>query len=284
MIYLLLTLTILFWASAFVGIRAGLDEYNPIELAILRFVVASVILLIISRFIKLRLPAKTDLLRIFSSGITGITLYNIALNFGELSITAGEASFIVNTVPIFTTLLAYLFLKETISQQFVIGMGVSFLGVTLIVLNFSSGISLKPGVLAILLAAISQAVFFVLQKPLLDKYRPLEITSYAIWIGTLLMLPFGYSLLETVQSAHIESTIAVVYLGIFPGAVAYLCWASVLSKMNSSTASLFLYLVPVVTLIMGYLWLKELPVLLSIIGGVLALAGVAIGNFKTSKA
>lgn len=113
------------------GIRAGLDGYNPIELAVLRFVVASVILLIMSLFMKLRLPAKTDLSRIFFIGITGITLYNIALNFGELSITAGEASFMVNTVPIFTTLLAYLFLKERISQKFVIGMGISFLGVTL---------------------------------------------------------------------------------------------------------------------------------------------------------
>lgn len=98
------------------------------------------------------------------------------------------------------------------------------------------------------------------------------------------MLPFGYSLLETVQSAQMETTIAVVYLGVFPGAVAYLCWAGVLSQMNSSKASLFLYLVPMVTLIIGYLWLKELPVLLSIIGGVLAFAGVAIGNLKTSKA
>jgi drug/metabolite transporter (DMT)-like permease len=281
MTYFLIILSIVFWASAFVGIRATLNEYNPIELAAFRFIVASIALLIVACIRKIKVPDKTDIPLIL---LTGFILFInfLALNYGALSITAGEISFILNTSPLFTVLLAYIFLNESISIQFVIGLSLSFIGVSFIALNIFSGFFFKPGILYIILASITWAIYLILQKPLLNKYSPIEITIYTIWIATGLMLPFGLSLFQTIQSSSIQSTIAVIYLGVFPTVVALLCWSAVLSKIDVSRASIFLYIVPVVTIIIGFIWLRELPSLISFIGGIITIAGVIIANRKST--
>jgi drug/metabolite transporter (DMT)-like permease len=232
-----------------------------------------------------RVPDKKDLIKILVTGYTGISVYNIALNYGELSITAGEACFIVNTVPIFTALFAYFFLDEPIAPKFIFGLLLSFLGVFLIALGFAEGLSLRSGSLFILLAAIAQAVFFILQKPLLQKYKPIEVTSYAIWAGSVLMLPFGFSFLQKVSSASFQATASVIYLGVFPAAVAYLCWSAVLSKIPASKTSTFLYLAPVIAIVIGFVWLDKLPPsLISVVGGILAIGGVIFVNLKRTEA
>ena len=206
----------------------------------------------------------------------------IVLNYGALTIIAGEISFILNTSPLFTALLAYFFLKESISIRFVIGLSVCFIGVSLISLNFSTGFSFKPGILFVLLASMTYSAFFILQKPFLKRYSPLEITSYAIWIATVLMLPFGISVFKAIASVSVKSTAAVIYLGIFPTVIAFLCWSAAISRIEVSKASSFLYIVPVITIIIGYIWLHEIPPLKSFFGGIIAIVGVIIANRKST--
>ncbi len=125
-------------------------------------------------------------------------------------------------------------------------------------LEFDRGIALKPGTLIVLLAAVAHAGFFVLQRPLLKKYRPIEVSSYAIWGGTLCLLPFGTGFIGQIPTAGLSATAAVVYLGIFPAAFANLCWSSVLKIIPAARAASFLYAVPKVTLRIGFLLLKEM--------------------------
>ncbi|MCP4024026.1 MAG: EamA family transporter [Desulfobacteraceae bacterium] len=273
-------LTMLFWASAFVGIRYAVAEYNPFELALFRYMVASMTLFIVAIFKKIRLPNIKDLSRFFVTGIIGISVYNILVNYGELTTTASEACFIVNMAPLFTTLMGSYFLKEKIRLNFVIGLIISFLGVSLIAFSFSDGIAFKQGSLFILIAAIAQAIYFILQKPLLKKYTPLEVTCYCLWSGAIAMVPFGFSFVEKIWSVSPQYTFSVIYLGIFPAAMAYLCWAAVLSTMDASKASSFLYCVPVIVILIGWLWLDELPSTISIIGGSIAISGVICANMK----
>ena len=280
MTYLYIALTVILWASAFVGIRVGLADYQPLELALFRYIVASAIMGIIAFLYGIRIPDRKDLFQILLAGLIGIAVYNIALNYGELTITAGEACFIINTAPLFTTLLAYAFLGENITRKFVIGLILSFIGVSLMVLRFDGEMFFRSGSLIVLIAAVAHAAYFVIQRPLLKKYRPIEVTSYAVWGGTVLMLPFGLGFVERLNSASFHSTASVVYLGVFPAAVAYLCWSSVLSKIRASRASSFLYSVPVVTLVIGFVWLREIPSSLSIAGGAIAIGGVAFANLK----
>ncbi|GAA0371855.1 DMT family transporter [Bacillus horti] len=270
--------TLLLWASAFVGIRAGLEAYSPTQLSFLRYATASLILLLFIGREKIRLPDRKDIPRIMIIGLIGITIYNVALNFGEVSVTAGVASFIVNTVPIFTSILAVLILKEKMTYWGWGAIILSFLGVSIISLDDIRNMHISSGTLLLLIAAISQAIFFVLQKPLLIKYRPIEVTTYAILAGTLFMLPFSHDIVDGIKHAPTAKTMVVIYLGIFPGALAYLSWSFALSKVQASTVSSFLFLVPLLTLGIAWIWLSEIPTMYTWIGGILILAGVVCMN------
>ncbi len=283
MIVVAIATTLLLWASAFVGIRTGLEAYSPTHLALLRYATASVVLLLYFYSGKTRLPDKRDLPRILLIGFVGITVYNLALNIGELSVTAGAASFIVNSVPIFTTILAVLILKERLTYWGWGAIILCFIGVSIISLDDIRSLQVNRGALLLLIAAISQASYFVLQKPLLRKYRPVEVTTYAILSGTMFMIPFSHHLFDAIQNAPIAKTMVAIYLGVFPGALAYLTWSFALSKIQASTVSSFLFLVPLLTLGIARVWLSEIPTLYTWIGGILILAGVVGMNTFSRK-
>jgi drug/metabolite transporter (DMT)-like permease len=273
LVYLSLIITIILWASAFVGIKAALDGYTPIQLSVWRFIIASLTLLLISFFKKIDRIILKDLPRFFFIGFTGITIYNLALNYGELNVTVSAASFIINTVPMLTLLLSIIFLKEKISSKAYLGTIISLFGVGLIC--FAEGGAL------ILLAAFSQSVFFLLQKPLLKKYSPLSLICYSVWIGTFCLLPFLLlENTENLKTASIYNHLSVLYLGVFPGSIGYLTWTYVLSKMNVQSATVFLYIIPIITIIIGAIWIKEIPTTSTIIGGIITICGVLIFNLK----
>jgi drug/metabolite transporter (DMT)-like permease len=276
-------LTLVLWASAFAGIRAGLTAYDPATMALLRFGVASIALAIYAVVTKVRLPARQDLPRLAVAGFLGITVYHLALNYGERSVEAGAASLIVASAPVWTSLLATLFLGERLRLLGWAGIALSFIGAALISLGQGDGLSLNLGVGLVLLAAISQSTYFVIQKPILRSYRAIEVVSYVTWVGTLMLLVFLPGLITDMQAAPLDATLAVVYMGIGPGAVAYAAWAYVLSRMQASTASSLLYVVPVIAFIIAWFWLGEIPTYMSIVGGALALAGVALVNKKPGR-
>lgn len=237
--------TLILWASAFPGIRAGLAGYEPAHLVVLRFLVASLALLLIAPFARVRVPQRRHLPHLLLLGGVGITAYNLALSWGETHVTAGAASLLVNTGPIFTALLALMFLGERLRPWGWLGLLVSFSGAGVIALTSGDGLALNPWALLVLLAAVLQASSFILQKPLFTHYRPLELTCYAIWGGTGLSLVFLPGLGGAVREAPLHATLAVVYLGLFPAALAYLAWAVVLSRLPAGRAGSLLYAVPV---------------------------------------
>ena len=275
---LCIILVIIFWASAFVGIRHAVLGYHPFELALFRYLVASITLAVFAFIQKIRLPETRDLGRLFITGVIGISVYNVALNYGELTTTAGEACFIVNMAPLLTALMGFYLLKEKIRFHFGVGLVISFLGVSIIAFSFSNGIAFKQGFLFILMAAIAQSLYFVLQKPLLKKYTPMEVTCYCLWSGTIALFPFGYSFFGKIIHVDLQYSLCATYLGIFPAATAYLCWAVVLKNIDASKAASFLYIVPIIVILIGWVWLDELPSTISIIGGSVAMAGVVYAN------
>jgi len=280
-VFLALGLTIFFWASAFAGIRVGLQSYSPGQVALLRFLVASAALALYALVWRMRLPEARDLPAVIVSGFLAFTVYHVALNYGEITVSAGSASLLVNTAPIFTALFAAAFLGERVGSLGWAGMVVSFLGAALISFGEGEGFSLDPGAPLVLLSAVSTAAYFVLSKPYLRKYTALEFTTYAIWAGTILTLVFLPGLPAEVAAAPVRTTLTTIYLGLFPTAVAYIAYAYVLSRLPASRTASFLYLVPAVAFLVAWAWLGEVPPALSVIGGVIALAGVLLVNRRT---
>jgi drug/metabolite transporter (DMT)-like permease len=278
-----LAFALVLWASAFAGIRAGLRAYSPANVAVLRFLVASSVLAIYASIAHFRRPQSRDIFGLIMSGAIGISFYNLALNYGETQVTAGAASLLISSTPIWTALAARFTLHEKLSALAWAGIALSFAGVALIASGEGEGIRLSPKALVILAAAVTSAIYMILQKHYLSRYSALEFTAYSIWAGTLLMLPFSHGLLHALRTAAWPSTASVVYLGIFPGALAYVAWAYVMSHGAAGKTTTLLYITPVLAIGIAWIWLGEVPRLRSLLGGAIALAGVVIVNAVAKK-
>ena len=281
---------LLLWASAFAGIRAGMrlspsgavgpDGYGPGELALLRFGTASTVLALYALTRRMRLPERSELPLIGLTGFLGISVYHVALNFGEMTVQAGAASLLISAAPVFTALLSVAVLKERLTGIGWLGILLAFAGVALIALSGGRGLHFTPGALLILLAATVAAVYSILSKQLLRRHAALEFTCYSIWAGTLPLLVFLPGLLRRLPVAAPPATFAVIYLGIFPAAIAYVLWNYALARMPASLLSSFLYLSPVLASLIAWVWLGEVPTLLTLVGGAIAILGVILVQTK----
>jgi drug/metabolite transporter (DMT)-like permease len=267
------------WASSFPVIKIGLKGYSPFQLASLRFLTASALLAAVAPFLAVRLPRRQDVGSILALGFFGVAAYHVLINAGETLATASAAGFISNTAPLFTTAIARA-RGEHITWKGWTGLLIGLVGVWFISIgNPAAGeFALNPGCLFLVLAALCWSLFFVLQSPLLRRYSPLEVTCYAVWTGSLLLAVFLPGALAALPATGFTATLAALYLGILPTAAAYLAWGYVLANIRLSQASIYTYLVPILSAVMAYLWLGEEPTLLFFLGAVGVLVGVMVAH------
>jgi drug/metabolite transporter (DMT)-like permease len=275
-----LAVVLVLWASAFAGIKAGLVSYSPGQLALLRFLVGSTTLGVYALAMRMPIPQRRDWPGLIVAGLAGFTLYHVALNYGEVRVSAGAASLIIAAVPIFTALLAVAFLGERLRPLGWLGVAISFTGVAVITMGQGKGLAFDPYALLVVAAAVGSSVYFALQKPFLARYTPLQLTTYTMWAGTVPMLVFLPGLLRTLPHAAPAATASAVYLGVFPAAIAYLAWSWVLARTPASITASFLNISPVLAILIAAVWIHEVPTPLSLAGGVVAVAGVVIVNTK----
>lgn len=286
--------TLLLWASAFVGIRYAIRDYPPGALALARFTIATVLL--VSYFLatggarSFKRLTRIDLAYVVALGFTGIFVYHLALNAGERTVSAGTASLLINTTPIFTVLMAAGFLGDRLGRWGVAGIVTAFAGALLVSMGASgTGASfdvtaLEGGALLVLVAAMSQAVYFIVQKHMLSRYGAVALTTMSSTVGCLLLSMFSGELWQTLQTAPLQATLVTVYLGVGPSAIAYLAWATIVTQIPVSKAVSFLYLVPPVAVGIAWLFLGEQPTMLTVTGGAVTIGGVALVHRRDRRA
>ena len=280
--FLLALFTVIVWGSGFAAIRASLlGGYTPGHLILTRFLIASSVFVIMPFGGTIfRSPRKEDIIKISVLGWVGISVYHWGVTYGEVTVSAGTAGMFIASAPVFTVLIAIIFLKERLSTLGWVGMFIGIIGIFLITVG-SEGTSftVSKGVIFILLASIATSIFFVFQKTLLRRYRPIELTAYFTWAGTLPFFIYFPGLVQGIQGATTEANLSTIYLGIFPAAIAYVAWATALSLGETGSVASMLYAEPVVAIIVAWLWLQEFPSILSVIGGIVAITSVIIVNW-----
>ena len=271
--------TVLLWASAFVSIRSAGEAYSPGALALGRLLAGTLVLGAICLVRREGLPSRAAWPGIIASGLLWFGLYMVVLNWGEQEVDAGTAAMVVNIGPILIALLGARLLGEGLPRRLLAGMGVSFAGAAVVGLSMSEhGGSSVLGVLLCLLAAVAYAGGVVSQKPALRHGSALQITTFGCLIGTVACLPFSGVLVSEAADAPLSATLNMVYLGVFPTALAFTTWAYALARTTAGRMGATTYAVPALVVLMSWLFLDEVPALLTVGGGLLCLAGVAVSR------
>lgn len=272
--------TVVLWASAFVVIRTAGTDFSPGALALGRLASGSVVLVALLLSTGTGLPPRSALRGIIVSGVLWFGVYMVALNWAEQYVDAGTAALVINTGPVMIALLGGLFLGEGFPRRLMAGIAVAFAGAVVVGLSSSAGAATVLGVALCVVAAAAWAVAVLVQKPALAHASALQVTAGGCVVGTVACLPFTGQLIGEVATAPLSATLGLIYLGVFPTAVAFTTWAYALARMSAGQVGATTYAVPALVVVMSWLLLGEVPGTVAAAGGALCLVGVAITRWQ----
>jgi drug/metabolite transporter (DMT)-like permease len=274
--------TVVLWASAFVGIRSAGKSLSPGPLTLGRLLVGATALALVAVARRERLPSRVELRAVWAGllvcGLLWFGAYNVALNSAERRVDAGTAAMLVNVGPIVIAVLAGLLLGEGFPRALFAGLGIAFAGVIVIGLAVSSSEATTAGVVLCLTAAVAYAAAVVAQKPVLRRLSPLQTILLCCLIGAVVCLPFAPQLADELGDADPGAIAWMLYLGVFPTALAFTTWAYALARTGAGRMGAITYLVPPISVLLGWLLLEESPPELALAGGAVCLVGVIVAR------
>ena len=239
---------------------------------------ASIALLGVVFWKKLKVPKLRELPLFALAGATGFFIYMIVFNIGQQHVSAATGSVVVSTAPVITAVLARIFFKEKIRVVQWLAIAVQFVGVAVLVL-WVGEFSANGALVLLLLAALNISVYNLLQRILTKNYSALHATTYSIFFGAIMLSIFFPQAVTETRSAPAIGIFYAVFMGIFSSAVAYIAWAKAFScAKNTSHVSNYMFLTPLLTSLLGFLILGETPDMATIVGGAIILSGILIFN------
>ena len=276
--------TIIFWSLAFPFTKIGLNAFSPYSLGFLRYLTASVTLIIIALILKIKPPRKKDLPLFALAGGSGFFMYMVTFNTGAAMVSSATGSVIIATAPVLTAVLARFIYNERLVPRQWFGIVIQFFGV--IVLTLLDGVlSFNNGILWLLGAALSLSIYNLVQRRLTKKYSPVQTSAYSIFFGTVFLAIFSSTAAKEIVNAQTVSIVCVILLGVFCSAIAYLTWSKAFSKaQNTSQVSNYMFITPLTTSILSFIIINEVPDRATLIGGAIILIGILIFNFGKKKA
>lgn len=286
--YLLLVLATFFWGTNFAFSRMLVNEVPPFQLSLMRWIIASLVFL---PFVYKELKENVHLIRkhwvaLLFLSLTGIAGFNTILYIAIQYTTSINASLVNSTSPLLIVLLSVVFLKEKLLKLQYVGVVVSFFGVLTVITEGSLStlltLSINVGDVIVFISVICWSIYSVLMKKFgvhLPKKFTFIVTMY---IGILVLIPF--TLYERINEAvslatlSTSSILGVMYLGIFPSIVSFVCWNEGVMQVGPGKASNYLHLIVLFTTILSLLFGGEVVKLPQFIGGVFILTGVVLAS------
>lgn len=277
--------TVALWGSAFVAIRAAGRAFSAGSLALGRLLVSCLVLGAVALLRRQPLPRRRDLLGIAAYGVLWLCIYSVSLNAAERRVDAGTASMLINTGPVLIAVLAGAFLREGFPRGLFAGCLVAFAGCVIIGFATSrSGSRAGLGIALCLVAALAYAAAVVVQKPVLARVPPLQVTWLGCVAATLACLPFAPALARDAAQAGAPAIGWMVYLGVAPTAVGFATWSFALRRTSAGRMASLTYLIPPVAVLLGWAVLGETPPWLAGVGGALCLGGVYLARRPAATA
>jgi drug/metabolite transporter (DMT)-like permease len=269
----------LIWGLTFLSIKVAVAELKPMTLALLRFIIATLLLPPIALLTKTSLAIRwRDLPLVALSGFLGVTLYFFFENNGIMRLSASESSIIIGTIPVLTLIVDMAFYRRRVKGSVVAGIVLSFVGVAVMVIRSKSAAASSEGYFYMVGAAFSWVAYTFVTKPLGGKYPLLSITFWQIFFGMLGCIPFALVEGQSFSRLSAPVILNVLFLGILASAIGYWLWVIVLDKLGASRSSVFINLIPVVSVIASFIVLGERLAPLQLAGGAATIAGVYLAT------
>ncbi len=272
------------WGASFVATKAALREVHPVTIIVLRFGLGVLVLaLAIGRARSFRWVGTRDLVLLAVLGAISIAIHQ-GLQVTGLELTsAGSMAWLVSLNPVLTAILAWLFLSESFGLPKILGLAIALVGVVIVVTRGTLSpdtlhLPSTTGDLLALASALNWAIFSVASKPLLKRLPPTLMMTYVMTLGWLIVLPFSGSSWSEIPKLTLTGWLAIAFLGIFCSGLAYLFWYDALAQTDASQVAAFLYVEPLVTVIVAGIVLSEPFVPASLLGGLTILLGVYLVN------
>lgn len=276
-------ITVLAWAASFPLIGIALSGFTPLPLAATRFAIAAVPAAIWLLIVRPPMPRLRDLARLALGSALGISIYNWLLNTGQQTVSPGAASFIINTLPIWTAMLATIFLRDRFGLGAWIATSISFSGVALIAIGQPGEMRFGNGSSLILLASILSASYFVLVRNVIARYGAGTCTCWTLITGALWLCPWLADGIDQFMTAPLSVMSAMLFLGLVSASLGYATWSYAISHFGPAGAANFLYLVPPIAVALAWSLTGITPDVLTLIGGVIAIIGVIMLRISMAR-
>ncbi|WP_339307591.1 DMT family transporter [Paenibacillus sp. FSL R5-0519] len=286
--HLLALFTILIWGTTFVSTKVLLIDFTPVEILFFRFLIGYVVLVLIYPR-SLRAASFREECLFIGAGICGVTLYFLIENIALVYTTASNVGVIVSIAPFFTAVLANYFLEgEKLTRRFIIGFGIALSGILLIALNGSFVLQLNPlGDLLAFVAPAVWAIYSVLMRKIGQlRYHTIGATRKVFFYGLIFMLPALFLFefhLELGRFTSMTNLSNLLYLGLGASALCFVTWNQAVNLLGAIKTSVYIYLVPVITVVSSALILREQITWVIVIGAFLTLFGSYISERKGHK-
>ena len=274
------------WAANFIVVKGALRELPPIGFTSIRFLLASLVLLAICRMREgsIAIPRR-DLLALALLGAVGFGIYQPLWTVGLSQTSAGESALLLAATPMFTLLIAAAIGSDQLTRSRLAGACVSFVGVGLVVVSAAGGLGGHlVGNIITLCAAALWAAYVAFGAPVLRRHSPLRTTAWAVFFGTLMMLPFGVWQLSTVAWGDVSwvSALAVVYAGLGSIALGNVIQFRAVKVIGPARTTGFQFLVPALTVVLAGIFLGEQVRPEQIAGGIVIVLGIVMARRATT--
>ncbi|MGP7819622.1 DMT family transporter [Niallia sp. 01092] len=278
-------ITILIWGTTFISTKILLNHFSPIEILFLRFVIGAIALMAVYPY-RLKVTDKKHELTFIFAGLCGVTLYYLLENIALTYTFASNVGVICSVVPFFTAILNYLFIKdEPLRINFFLGFVIAMTGIFLINFSGSSNFQLNPlGDLLAVAATLVWAIYSVLTRKISSYgYHTIQTTRRVFFYGILFMIPAVFLSDFQLKLEKFVSPVSIfnlLFLGLGASALCFVTWNFAIKALGTIKTSIYIYMVPVITVITSTIVLHEQMTWLSVLGTILTLAGLGISESK----